>query len=144
MDLWAVHHVKNTTRTPVFLRNSFSEKPNSWNLGKPNSCSGADCKGKVFEIRVLRRRRISTSSSSSFAVRAMAKKNHENSGIGFSSSSFSFLLCLKFCWIFGSWDSLNWFRFWVCFGLIDACVFLLGLMVFDFCLRLTFLVLFAS
>jgi len=82
MDLWAVHHVKNTTRTPVFLRNSFSEKPNSWHLGKPNSCSGADCKGKVFEIRVLRRRRISTSSSSSFAVRAMAKKNHENSGNG--------------------------------------------------------------
>ncbi|KAL4594367.1 hypothetical protein ACB092_12G014500 [Castanea dentata] len=82
MDLWAVHHVKNTTRTPVFLGNSFSEKPNSWNLGKPNSCSGTDCKGKVFEIRVLRRRRISTSSSSSFAVRAMAKKNHENSGNG--------------------------------------------------------------
>jgi len=82
MDLWAVHHVKNTTQTPLLLRNSFSQKPISWNLGKPNSCSGVDCGGKVFAIRVLRRRRISTTSSSNFVVRAMAKKNHENSGSG--------------------------------------------------------------
>ena len=106
MDLWAVHHVKNTTQTPLLLRNSFSEKPISWNLGKPNSCSGVDCGGKVFAIRVLRRRRISTTSSSNFVVRAMAKKNHENSGIGFF---FFFLInlfiCMNFSWIFGFWDS---------------------------------------
>ncbi|KAG7981718.1 hypothetical protein I3843_04G010400 [Carya illinoinensis] len=79
MDLWALH-VKNTTRTPILLRNSSPEMPICLNLGKKvNSFRKVgDC--GFFEIRVLRKRRVFTSSS--LVIRAMAKKNHENSGNG--------------------------------------------------------------
>ncbi|KAF5479420.1 hypothetical protein F2P56_000240 [Juglans regia] len=75
MDLWAVH-VKNSTRTPLLLRNSFREKPMSWNLGRKATSSARVEDWGLCEIRVLRRPRLCTSSS--LVVRAMAKNNHEN------------------------------------------------------------------
>ncbi|KAG2714114.1 hypothetical protein I3760_03G010700 [Carya illinoinensis] len=74
MDLWAVH-IKNSTRTPLLLRNSFPEKPMSWNLGRKATSSARVEDWGLCEIRVLRRPRLCTSS---LVVRAMAKKNHEN------------------------------------------------------------------
>ncbi|EXB81480.1 hypothetical protein L484_014286 [Morus notabilis] len=77
MDLWSVQ-VKYTGRSPLFLRNSFPEKPISLNPGKKwNSLLGIG-EGRVFEIRVLKRR-VTSSGLPSFVVRAMGKKNHGNS-----------------------------------------------------------------
>lgn len=90
MDLWALH-VKNSTRTPILLKNSSPEIPVSLNLGKKVNSSRkvGDC--GFFEIRVLRKRRVFTSS---LVIRAMAKKNHENPGMRFFSF---YLLLLFFC-----------------------------------------------
>ena len=94
MDLWALH-VKNTTSTsPLFHRNSFSEKPISWNPGKARTCFLGVEDGRVFEIRVSKRRVYHSSGFRSVAVRAMGKKNHGN-----SSNSSSGMLC------FLSWNS---------------------------------------
>lgn len=85
MDLWSVQ-VKYTGRSPLFLRSSFPEKPISLNPGKKwNSLLGIG-EGRVFEIRVLKRR-VTSSGLPSFVVRAMGKKNHGN-------SSFSGMLSL--------------------------------------------------
>jgi len=102
MDLWAVY-VKNSTQTPLLLRNSFPMKPISSCLGRRanSSCRVDDC--GVFEIRVLRRRRAC---SSSLVVRAMAKKNHDNSGMrGFFFPQYFAALEFPFNFVdFDSWD----------------------------------------
>ncbi|KAJ7949752.1 UPF0301 protein [Quillaja saponaria] len=76
MDLWAVH-VKNAITSPLLLRNTFPEKPISWNLGKIRTSFRVE-NGKVFEIRVSRRK-VNFKGYQSFVVRAMGKKNQDNS-----------------------------------------------------------------
>uniref|UniRef100_A0A5B7A933 Uncharacterized protein n=1 Tax=Davidia involucrata TaxID=16924 RepID=A0A5B7A933_DAVIN len=79
MDLWAVH-VKSTNRSPFLLRSSVPEKPISWNLRK--MCSFRIEDGRFFEFKALKR---NVSGYQSFVVRAMGKKNHENSNSNSSS-----------------------------------------------------------
>ncbi|KAI4324246.1 hypothetical protein L6164_023800 [Bauhinia variegata] len=79
MDLWAVH-VKNTTPSILLPRNSFCEKPISWSLGK----TGISFKigdGRVLEIRVLRRK-VCCKGYQPFVIKAMGKKNNDNSSSG--------------------------------------------------------------
>lgn len=85
MDLWAVH-VKNTSISPLFHRNSFSEKPISWNPGKARTSSFIGVEdGRLFEIRVSQRRFYYSSGFRSLVVRAMGKKNNGNSSNSSSS-----------------------------------------------------------
>ncbi|KAL6316234.1 hypothetical protein AAG906_017781 [Vitis piasezkii] len=70
MDLWCAH-IKNPNLSPLLLRNSFSERPFSCYLAKVGSFRPED--GRLFEIRVASRK------ASSLVVRAMGKKNHDNS-----------------------------------------------------------------
>uniref|UniRef100_A0A803NMJ0 Uncharacterized protein n=1 Tax=Cannabis sativa TaxID=3483 RepID=A0A803NMJ0_CANSA len=73
MDLWSVQ-VKHCIKSPVLLRNSFPEKPISWNPAKSKiSLLGID-ENRVFEIKIR-----SSSGFRSFVVRAVGKKNHGNS-----------------------------------------------------------------
>lgn len=87
MDLWSVH-VKHNNPTPIFPRNSFIEKPGSYNFGKNLPFSVEDG-GRVFEIRVSKPKvsfshgYVDNIRKSSFIVKAMGKKNSDN----FSSSS---------------------------------------------------------
>lgn len=72
MDLWSVQ-AKHTTTSALLLRNSFPEKPISWNPTKSRiSLLGID-DGRVFKIRVR------SSGFRSFVVRANGKKNQGNS-----------------------------------------------------------------
>ncbi|KAI8015248.1 hypothetical protein LOK49_LG05G02103 [Camellia lanceoleosa] len=84
MDLWTVH-VKSTHRSPFLLRNSIPEKPISWNSRKMASLQFVE--GRTFEIRVSRRN--VSSGYQSLVVRAMGKKNHDNTNSASSSSSSS-------------------------------------------------------
>ena len=86
MDLWCAH-IKNPNLSPLLLRNSFSERPFSCYLAKVGSFRPED--GRLFEIRVASRK------ASSLVVRAMGKKNHDNS----SSSGNFFFLRLHGFWI---------------------------------------------
>ncbi|PON59748.1 hypothetical protein TorRG33x02_286900 [Trema orientale] len=72
MDLWSVQ-AKHTTTSPLLLRNSFPEKPSSWNPGKSRISYLGIEEGRVFEIGVR------SSGSRSLVVRATGKKNHGNS-----------------------------------------------------------------
>ena len=82
MDLWAVH-VKNTTGSPLCLRNhSIREK--SFSFGKFS----------VLDVRVLKRR-VSSFGYHSLSVKAMAKKNgndNSNSSSPSPSGAFYFLI----------------------------------------------------
>ncbi|CAK9148971.1 unnamed protein product [Ilex paraguariensis] len=82
MDLWAVH-VKNTNPNPFVLRNSIPEKPIFWNLRKMGYFRVED--GRAFEMKDLKRKASSSSVYQSFVVKAMGKKNHENSNSPSSS-----------------------------------------------------------
>jgi hypothetical protein len=142
MDLWAVH-VKNSTQTPLLLRSSFPKKPISSCLGrKANSSFRVEDCG-VFEIRVLRRRRAC---SSSLVVRAMAKKNQDNSGMWGFYFFLQYFAALELPCSFVDfvyWDSriLVSFMGWIWFDL-SVCLCLCGLvghMVSDFCLTFLWL-----
>ncbi|GMQ02055.1 hypothetical protein CsSME_00048464 [Camellia sinensis var. sinensis] len=84
MDLWTVH-VKSTHRSPFLLRNSIPDKPISWNSRKMTSLQFVE--GRTLEIRVSRRN--VSSGYQSLVVRAMGKKNHDNTNSSSSSSSSS-------------------------------------------------------
>ncbi|XP_021714759.1 uncharacterized protein LOC110682743 [Chenopodium quinoa] len=85
MDLWSVH-VKYSNPTPIFARNSFLDKPTSFNFAKNSPFSVEDC-GRLFDISIHSKRKHSFSygynTCSSFVVQAKGKKNSDN----FSSSS---------------------------------------------------------
>ncbi|TQE01413.1 hypothetical protein C1H46_012994 [Malus baccata] len=87
MDLWSVQ-AKNIGRSPFLLRNSFSEKPISWNFVNLRSSWVGVEDGKDFEIGVLNlKRRISSNGFRSSVVRAMGKKNNHGNSSNSSSSS---------------------------------------------------------
>ncbi|XP_052190780.1 uncharacterized protein LOC127800293 isoform X2 [Diospyros lotus] len=81
MDLWAVR-VNNAHVSPFLLRNSIPGRPNSSNLRKMGSFRFED--GGVFEIKVSR---WNVSGYRSLGVRAMGKKNPENSNSSSSSGN---------------------------------------------------------
>ncbi|XAR55661.1 hypothetical protein NMG60_11035805 [Bertholletia excelsa] len=74
MDLCAVH-VKYTHRSPFFLRTTIAEKPSSWNSRKMGSFRVEDGRA-IFDTRVSRG---TVSGYQSLVVKAMGKKNHQNS-----------------------------------------------------------------
>ncbi|KAF7824969.1 UPF0301 protein [Senna tora] len=78
MDLCAAH-VKNINRSPLWLRNSFCERPaaSSWSFGKTGVSFGVE-DGRVFEIKILKRK-VCYRGNHPFVVRAMGKKNNDNS-----------------------------------------------------------------
>ncbi|KAK4284977.1 hypothetical protein QN277_001734 [Acacia crassicarpa] len=77
MDLSAVH-VKNITRSPFLVRNSFYERPASgWTLGRTGISSRVE-DGRIFEIKILKRKGC-FKGYQSFAVKAMGKKKNDNS-----------------------------------------------------------------
>ncbi|KAA8546259.1 hypothetical protein F0562_003002 [Nyssa sinensis] len=81
MDLWAIQ-VKNTNWSPFLLRSSIPEKPIAWNLRKMGFFRVDD--GRILEIRVSKR---NVSGYQSYGVRAMGKKDHENSNSSSSSGN---------------------------------------------------------
>lgn len=81
MDLWSVH-VKYNNPSPIFARNSFLDKPISSNLAKISPFS-MDDRGRLFEIRISKRNCSPYGYNNSVIVKAMGKKNSDNS----SSSS---------------------------------------------------------
>lgn len=94
MDLWSVR-VKNTFISPLLLGQSFSEKPICCYPGKlKTSLLGLE-DGRVFEIRLLKRK-LSSSGFSSLVVKAMGEKNHGNSS---DSSVICFLSWLLLTWM---------------------------------------------
>ncbi|KAI4332374.1 hypothetical protein L6164_017289 [Bauhinia variegata] len=76
MDLWSVH-VKNNTPSILLPRNSFCEKPISWNLGKTGISFRIE-DGRVFQIRVSSRK-VCCKGYRPFVVNAMGKKNSDKS-----------------------------------------------------------------
>lgn len=89
MDLWSVH-VKNITGSPFLIRNSFSEKPISWNCVKARPLwLGVEDGGRVFEFRDLNLRPPRRVSSDALVVRATGKKNNNNNHGNSSNSSSS-------------------------------------------------------
>ncbi|KAK9929934.1 hypothetical protein M0R45_027002 [Rubus argutus] len=89
MDLWSVH-VKNITGRPFLIRNSFSEKPISWNCGKARPLwLGVEDGGRVFEMRDLNLKPPRRVSYDALVVRATGKKNNNNNHGNSSNSSSS-------------------------------------------------------
>lgn len=81
MDLWSVH-LQSSHRalfsakiSPFLQRNSWAERQHSSNFGKVGFL-GMEDGGGFLEIRVSK---LKCSSYRCLAVRAMGKKNHENS-----------------------------------------------------------------
>lgn len=87
MDLCSLH-VKNINRSPFMHRNSFTEKPISWNFGNVRPSWAGVEDGRDFESGVLNsKRRVSSNGFRSLVVRAMGKKNNNGNSSNSSSSS---------------------------------------------------------
>ncbi|XP_028798816.1 uncharacterized protein LOC114754214 [Neltuma alba] len=77
MDLCAVH-VKNITRSPLLVRNSFYERPASGRtLGRTGISSRVE-DGRIFKIKILKRN-VCFKGCQPFSVKAMGKKKNDNS-----------------------------------------------------------------
>ncbi|XP_054815669.1 uncharacterized protein LOC129315720 [Prosopis cineraria] len=77
MDLCAVH-VKNITRSSLLVGNSFCERPASgWTLVRTRISSRVE-DGRIFGIKISKRK-VCYKGYQPFAVKAMGKKNNDNS-----------------------------------------------------------------